>query len=153
MILDSGTRRTFASGAVRDQKEGVGRCDLLPLDVVADLTGSLVLTYVAEGNYRLAVQAFLAERKWDSSTAMLEVSVHFEEGSKKYPPDDSGTPNWQKGIPASSYIDSAVRHYLKWRRGDEDERHDRAFLWNILCLMWTLKREEEKRDDSQQERV
>lgn len=153
MILDSGERREFPTGAVRDIQEGKGRCDLLPLEVVADLDGSLVLAAVAEGNYRLAVQAFLAERKWDSSTAMLEVSIHFEEGSKKYPPDEDGTPNWQKGIPASSYIDSAVRHYLKWRRGDEDERHDRAFLWNILCLMWTLKRGEEKQNDHQQEEV
>ena len=32
-ILDSGARVEFDSGAVRDIKEGKGRCDLLPLDV------------------------------------------------------------------------------------------------------------------------
>lgn len=31
MILDSGNRREFDSGAVRDIQEGKGRCDLLPL--------------------------------------------------------------------------------------------------------------------------
>ena len=36
-IKDSGTRRVFASGAVRDVQEGKGRCDLLPLDVIAPL--------------------------------------------------------------------------------------------------------------------
>ena len=36
-ILDSGSRREFASGAVRDIQENKGRCDLLPLDVVANL--------------------------------------------------------------------------------------------------------------------
>lgn len=34
-ILDSGTRRKFDIGAVRDMAEGKGRCDLMPLDVVA----------------------------------------------------------------------------------------------------------------------
>ena len=29
-IKDSGTRRQFDSGAVRDMQEGKGRCDLLP---------------------------------------------------------------------------------------------------------------------------
>lgn len=65
-------------------------------------------------------------------TALLEVAVHFEEGAKKY-----GECNWQKGIPISSYINSAVRHYLKWLRGDDDEPHHRAFLWNLICCAWT----------------
>lgn len=30
IIKDSGTRRQFDSGAVRDMQEGKGRCDLLP---------------------------------------------------------------------------------------------------------------------------
>lgn len=34
MIKDSGKRRKFETGAVRDIQEGKGRCDLLPLDVV-----------------------------------------------------------------------------------------------------------------------
>ena len=36
-ILDSGERREFNSGAVRDIQEGKGRCDLLPLEPVAKL--------------------------------------------------------------------------------------------------------------------
>jgi hypothetical protein len=66
------------------------------------------------------------------SDMFLEVSKHFEEGAKKY-----GEHNWQKGIPTHCYIDSAVRHYLKWLRNDKDEPHDRAFVWNILCCIWT----------------
>ena len=34
-IKDSGERREFATGAVRDIQEGKGRCDLMPLDVIA----------------------------------------------------------------------------------------------------------------------
>ena len=36
-LQDSGNRREFDSGAVRDICEGKGRCDLLPLDIVADI--------------------------------------------------------------------------------------------------------------------
>ena len=43
----------------------------------------------------------------------------------------------EKGIPLSRFVDSGVRHYLKWLRGDKDEPHDRAFCWNILCCIWT----------------
>jgi len=42
-------------------------------------------------------------------------------------------------LPEWCYLDSAIRHYLKWKRGDKDERHDRAVLWNLSCLMWTIK--------------
>ena len=71
-------------------------------------------------------------------TMLLEVSKHFEEGAKKY-----GENNWQKGIPVHCYIDSAVRHYLKFLRGDKDEPHDRAFCWNIMCAIWTCKHKPE----------
>ena len=64
---------------------------------------------------------------------ILEAAIHFEEGAKKY-----GDCNWQKGIPVNCYLDSAIRHYLKYRRGDKDEPHDRAFVWNLLCLCWEV---------------
>ena len=68
----------------------------------------------------------------DEVTLLLEVSKHYEEGAKKY-----SARNWEKGIPLHCYIDSAVRHYLKFLRGDDDERHDRAFVWNLLGALWT----------------
>ena len=34
-LKDSGTRREFETGAVRDICEGKGRCDLLPMDVIS----------------------------------------------------------------------------------------------------------------------
>lgn len=139
MILDSGNRREFGTGAVRDIQQGKGRCDLLPLDVVCNIyENDDIPAYIA---------AFMSTRKtsclytalycfadmtYDSlETMLLEVAVHFEEGAKKY-----GEHNWQKGLPVSCYIDSALRHWLKYKRGDKDERHDRAFVWNILCCIW-----------------
>ena len=141
MIKDSGNRREFETGAVRDIQEGKGRCDLLPLGVVATsvLERDAVVAYIDDfttsgntTNLNWALGQFCINRGWDSYTMLLEVSKHFEEGAKKY-----GEFNWQKGIPTHCYIDSAVRHYLKWLRGDEDEPHDKAFCWNLMCCIWT----------------
>lgn len=41
MIKDSGERREFDTGAVRDIQKGKGRCDLMPLDVAADLLANM----------------------------------------------------------------------------------------------------------------
>ena len=143
-IKDSGNRREFESGAVRDIQEGKGRCDLLPLDVAAEIIPGAyaeVLGMIAEfqgcGNIFFlysAIDAFAKIHFDDLFTMLIEVSKHFEEGAKKY-----GERNWQKGIPVHCYIDSAVRHLLKWLRFDDDEPHDRAFCWNILCAIWTCK--------------
>ena len=103
-IKDSGSRREFASGAVRDVQEGKGRLDLLP------------------------------------ACAILRVAKHFENGALKY--DER---NWEKGIPVHSYIDSALRHLMKYLDGQNDEDHLCAAAWNCLCAMWT----EEKRPDLQ----
>lgn len=147
-IKDSGERRQFETGAVRDIQEGKGRCDLLPLDVVVgmyeynDDVSDPERAYIFNSIYRFtktsdtfflySVLGMFVERYDTYADMILEVSKHFEEGAKKY-----GEYNWQKGIPTHCYIDSAVRHYLKYLRGDTDEPHDRAFVWNILCCIWT----------------
>ena len=138
-IKDSGTRREFASGAVRDANDDKGRCDLLPLDVVGELCDDTVFAnineYIRTGD-RLslvtAIKEFAIERYGDLYTALLEVSRHYADGCKKY-----SERNWEKGIPLHCYLDSGTRHYIKLRRGDKDEPHDRAFLWNMLGALWT----------------
>lgn len=138
-ILDSGKRREFVTGAVRDIEEGKGRCDLLPLDVVTMLWDSDELKYIEMYKQSgdplhlvAAIRVFSHNKYVERSTMLLELSKHFEDGALKY-----GEYNWQKGIPTHCYIDSAIRHYLKYIRGDEDENHDRAFLWNLVCCIWT----------------
>ena len=165
-ILDSGNRREFETGAVRDIQEGKGRCDLLPLDVVSDFLEDTIIEYICKFQKNghivylysaLKLFAFngpidrhnmfdeIGETKRHAHW-VLEVSKHFEEGCKKY-----GENNWQKGIPVRCYIDSAVRHYLKFLRGDKDEPHDRAFCWNILCAIWTCKHKPELNDYAKSE--
>lgn len=97
IIKDSGDRREFVSGAVRDMQEGKGRMDLLP---------------------------------W---AAIMEVSKHCENGSRKY-----GEHNVDKGIPTHSFADSAFRHMAKWVDGQDDEPHLIAAAWNLL---WAIQME------------
>ena len=144
-IKDSGERCEFLSGAVRDIQEGKGRPSLLPLEVVYMLTNDIVIYYIGrfkdEGDTMNLIYALshFSRKAYDSyETMLLEVSKHYEEGNKKYPPGDDGVPNWKLGIPVDSYLDSAIRHYLKYRRGDQDENHDRAFVWNIMCCIWEV---------------
>ena len=159
-IKDSGARREFETGAVRDIQEGKGRCDLLPLGVVSDLYVQNTDNYCASNVFRQlnaftqdgcvvhlmkALDCFLiyglpfGDGNW--SSMFLEVSKHFEAGAKKY-----GEYNWQKGLPTQCYVDSASRHFLKWLRGDTDEPHDRAFVWNIMCCIWTCENKPELND-------
>lgn len=158
-IRDSGDRTEFPSGAVRDMREGKGRCDLLPLDVICSLyltseSDFNMLTCISEFQktsnvnhlYETLILFTTATFNHSLETMILEVAKHFEEGAKKY-----GDNNWQKGIPVRCYIDSAVRHYLKYLRGDKDEPHDRAFCWNILCAIWTCKHKPELNDYAKDE--
>ena len=140
ILKDSGARRQFETGAVRDMQEGKGRCDLLPLDTVEkllDLGNELgkIEQFKNTGDPCFLVAAlteFMIDCFLGVESALLEVSKHFEDGAVKY-----GDNNWKKGIPVRCYIDSAVRHYLKWAKDETDEPHDRAFLWNLLCAVWT----------------
>jgi hypothetical protein len=64
--------------------------------------------------------------------AMIEVSKIFEAGAIKYE-----SRNWEKGIPLSRYMDSGLRHAIKFLRGDRDEPHLAQACWNFLCLLDT----------------
>ena len=153
-IKDSGERRVFETGAVRDITENKGRCDLMPLDVMAGHMEDSILLFIYQfttnGNpghlYRVLDEAPGRLHLGDRHNMYLEVAKHFEEGAKKY-----GENNWQKGLPLNCYIDSAVRHYLKCLRGDKDEPHDRAFCWNIMCAIWTCKHKPELNDYAKKE--
>lgn len=146
MILDSGSRRSFDTGAVRDIQEKKGRPTLMPLRVVSqmladelryDLVMEAIANFTEENDtlYLYHALAFFAEMAYGEQveTMILEVAIHYEEGCAKY-----GENNWQKGIPVNCYLDSAIRHYLKYRRMDKDEPHDRAFVWNIMCCIWEV---------------
>lgn len=91
---DSGERRQFATGAVRDMSAGKGRMDLL------------------------------------SPFANIRTSKWLEKGAEKYSPR-----NWEKGIPFSSLLDSAMRHLEKFKAGMTDEDHLAAARFGLDALM------------------
>lgn len=143
-ILDSGARTEYSTGAVRDIKDGKGRFDMVPLKVFKHLpfsnrhTGEMLddihrfmVTEDVSYLYR-CIENFVIYFYPCPETAYLQLAMHFENGARKY---DAW--NWAKGIPLHSFLDSAIRHLMKYSRGDTDEDHDRAFIWNIVCLIYT----------------
>lgn len=139
ILKDSGNRQQFESGAVRDIQEGKGRCDLLPLDVVGDLLDAPELKFIEkfkmtkDVNFLYeAIKYFAITTETDIYTLMLELSKHFESGAVKY-----GENNWKKGMDLHCYLSSGPRHFLEYKRGDTDEPHNRAFVWNLICAAWT----------------
>lgn len=209
-VKDSGDRREFASGAVRDMQVGKGRCDLLPLAELSALIDNMdikkdhIQTIISSDglteswifrHFNCAINALNRAKDADSKTiecisyeivnclyaileiflicfykypecnngiwstlydalnsvpedfevaikahinnvlysAILDLAKHFEAGARKY-----GDNNWRKGIPINVFIDSAIRHFCKFMRGDTDEPHDIAFMWNVICCIWTV---------------
>lgn len=123
----------------------------MPLQVVARLldvrTGDYIVKAIAAFTEKQDTKCLYAALlsfahlafRGQIETMILDTAKHFEEGAKKY-----GENNWQKGLPVNCYADSALRHYYKWRRGDKDENHDRAFVWNIMCCIWEVDYHENK---------
>lgn len=139
-IKDSGERRVFETGAVRDCAEGKGRCDLLPLREVARWMSNSVIDEIAafvetHDTFYLweALNQITSKHFSCMADLVLEMAIHMEEGLKKYPER-----NWENGISIHSFVDSGVRHYLKVLRGDDDENHLRACVWNLMCCIWTM---------------
>ena len=148
-IKDTGKRTQFETGAVREIDETKGRCDLVYNYAWATMTSdefyremeSFVRTGMRQPVYRaidIAVQKIF---NGDYDTAYLNLSEHYAQGAKKY--EDR---NMEKGIPWHSMVDSALRHYTKWRRGDDDEPHDRAVIWNLLTLLYMVDNKPELND-------
>lgn len=63
---------------------------------------------------------------------LLRLAKHYERGAERY-----GEYNWKQGIPCHSFVDSALRHLLKYMDGWTDEDHLIAAIWNLCGLAWT----------------
>lgn len=121
MIKSSGGKTVFETGAVRDIKTAEnGRCDLLPLDVIsafAPLSGGAreLLRYIAlfqesgsDIHLHYALGIFLVNAEQYNGWADMMLDV-------------------------SIHYAEALEKYPE----NNDERHDRAFVWNILGCLWT----------------
>ena len=73
--------------------------------------------------------------------AILRISRHYELGAKKYT-----RLNYMRGIPISSFIDSALRHLMKYLDGWDDEDHLSAAAFNVLGAIQMEERNPEMND-------
>jgi hypothetical protein len=149
----NGEPTVFETGAKRDNQAGKGRIDLMPLYVVSeciehDLTHGAdstqledLLRYIEsfqrDGSDQMIIYTIVAfgnKAYKDLYTAFIEAGHRYEAGGVKY-----GDRNWEQGVPLHVYVNSAIRHLLKWYRGDDDEDHAGAVIWNLLNLVWTYR--------------
>lgn len=162
LIRETGPARQFGTGAQRDNVAGKGRMDLLPFDVLLDLMPerdsidnvAAIVTelmqypktredkYLDQAIYgcmemlendAIAVVPTDADCLDWTPLAFMEIARIFEAGAKKY-----NERNWERGIPTSVYLDSALRHLCKHAASYTDEPHLAMAAWNLLCLKQTI---------------
>lgn len=63
--------------------------------------------------------------------AVERVAMLYMRGAEKYVEN-----NWKKGQPYSRTYASLLRHIYAWRKGDTEEDHLAAVIWNAMSLMW-----------------
>jgi len=65
---------------------------------------------------------------------LTRLAMHYTNGAVKY-----GRGNWKKANSPEEYErfqESAYRHFIAWLRGDTDEDHASAVMWNIMAYEW-----------------
>jgi len=85
-------------------------------------TGARRDTQEGKGRYDLISTVFLRR-----------LAVVMEKGAGKY-----GDRNWEKGMPLSRYLNSAIRHLLQLFDGESDEDHAGQAAFNVMAFLHTL---------------
>lgn len=151
--------KTYGDGAIRQDKSGKGRPDLIPpeclMRVFDEFTlkiGTVVskpreiINNVYTGNY-ITPLIDLAMLKYNEGimeteeqmihifgSLIKELSIHYEKGAEKY-----GIDNWKKGLPAESFKQSALRHFNSYYlMHEKDENHFIAFVWNVFGYIYCM---------------
>lgn len=65
------------------------------------------------------------------AVATYRKAIHLEKGAEHY-----GDRNWEKGMPLSRVIDSAIRHLIQFTDGDTSEDHLAAAACNVDFLIY-----------------
>lgn len=65
-------------------------------------------------------------------TAINRVAEIWRKGAIKY-----AARNWEKGLPLTRLLDSALRHSFQYLEGRQDEDHAAQAAWNWLALLHT----------------
>ena len=68
-----------------------------------------------------------------SPIALKALAIHLEKGAVKY-----NDRNWEKGMPISRHLNSAMRHLQNFLEGDRSEDHLSACEYNTNCIKHIL---------------
>lgn len=154
-VVDTGDRQEFKTGSMRDTAAGKGTPHLIAGEIMSQIIPShqhqltriekLLFSYNTaledgEGlnniidSAKIALLYLITLENGSYYNAMRRFSQHYENGAKKYAPN-----NWRKGQPMSRYYDSAMRHLWLLIDDNKDEDHASALLWNLTCIIQTKK--------------
>ena len=156
--------------ATRYTKDGKGRFDLIPGDVIEILenaksfdeissttfTSATVYTAAFNKDFVYAILGMCVLNYSDDTSyeqkdvdldkclysMIRDLAIHFQKGAEKY-----GEHNCEKGIPLWSFHDSGLRHLTQWLLGEHDENHFIAAVWNFVMAIWTIKNHPERCGD------
>lgn len=153
--------------ATRYTKDGKGRFDLIPGDVIEILenaksfdeiysttfTSATVYSNAFNKNFVYAILGMCVLNYADDTSyeqkdvdldkcfysMIRDLAIHFQKGAEKY-----GEHNCEKGIPLWSFHDSGLRHLTQWLLGEHDENHFIAAVWNFVMAIWTINNHPER---------
>lgn len=77
-----------------------------------------------------------------SPVGLRRIAQRCEYGHLKY----GDGRNWEKGMPVSEFVDSALRHIMQYIEGDTAEDHLAAAAWNLQAAMHTEEKMPEMQD-------
>ena len=168
---DSGKREEYASGMVRDSadKDNYSRCadgpllrswaDIVytyPNNPIPDPT-SCFLDWWDDTCLTNAVWVILSLEERENTGESTRGSHPFctimfqrwsdllKRGAEKYPDVKPGVPNWTLAIgneEKNRFRESAFRHFVQWVRGDKDEDHAAAVIFNMNGYHYVEQRQE-----------
>lgn len=121
VVKDSGQREEYANGFVRDTEDG--KEDFVRLFTDPKIHAAIVkeprlLDFLATDGAHLVPPEMLI--RW---------AVHMHKGAQKY-----GESNWRQArglVAIARFARSFCRHSVKWLRGDRDEDHAVAIMFNV----------------------
>ena len=171
-IKQTGVAQKYGD-ATRNSKEGKGRFDLIPEDVLSEcFEGYLNISYdrfpktkaykcAIEEDYIRAI-IFITQSEYryqynpsdnvhntlpavlEFSNMVKDLAIHFQKGAEMY-----GERNCEKGIPLWSFRDSGIRHLTQYINGETDEPHHVSAIWNFVMAEWTKIHHPERCEKSQ----
>lgn len=80
---------------------------------------------------------------------LYRLAMLYTRGAEKY-----GDKNWQKAeteTEINRFIESAFRHFMQWRAGEDDEDHAVAAIWNIMAYEWHTQHKNTRDEDDHEQ--